>query len=99
MRMPARHAAVIACGAAATGVGLLFLGFSPWPDQTPHSASAGCLALVLAVSLGPVLDPRRSGPEDQAAMRLSFVSDLGALLLFGPLAMTLVATVAAITRA
>jgi diguanylate cyclase (GGDEF)-like protein/PAS domain S-box-containing protein len=99
MRMPPRHAVVIACGAAATGVGLFLLGFSPWSGEAQSSATAGWLALVATVSLGAVLDPRRPGPEDQATMRLSFVSDLGALLLFGPLTMTLVATIGALTRA
>src|SRR5258707_9572560 len=99
MRTSPRHAAIIASAAAATGVGLFLLGFGPWSDPTHSSVSAGWLALVLAVSVSSVLDPRRRGPEDQAAMRLSFVSDLGALLLFGPVAMTLVATISVITRA
>src|SRR5215216_3548792 len=99
MPTPPRHAGVIACTAAATGLGLLLLGFSPWSDPTHSSANAGWLALVVAVAVSSVFDPRRPGPEDEAAMRLSFVSDLGALLLFGPNAMTLVATSGAITRA
>ena len=79
-------------------MGLFVLGFGPWSDpQSPDGA--GFVALVLAVSIASALDPRRSGPEDQAAMRLSFLSNLGALLLFGPVAMTFVATIGASTRA
>jgi diguanylate cyclase (GGDEF)-like protein/PAS domain S-box-containing protein len=97
--MPSRHAGVIAGAAAATGVGLFWLGISPWSSEVQYPVNAGWLALVLAVTVSSALDPRRPGPEDEAAMRLSFVSDLGALLLFGPLAMTLVATIGAATRA
>lgn len=79
-------------------MGLSVLGFGLWSDPQ-SSDGAGFVALVLAVGIASALDPRRSGPEDQAAMRLSFLSNLGALLLFGPVAQTFVAMIGASTRA
>jgi diguanylate cyclase (GGDEF)-like protein/PAS domain S-box-containing protein len=94
-----RHAAIFACAAAATGAGLLLLGIDPRTPRPAHPDTAAFLALALAVGISAILDPRRPSSEDQAALRLSFVTSLGALLLFGPAAMIFVATISTVARA
>ncbi len=88
----------MAVAAASAGVGLFLLRFSPWFAQSPDPTNAVGPALALAVGLGSVLDREPSDPDDHAGVRLSFVSDFAALLLLGPVAMTLVATIGALAR-
>ncbi|HUR32776.1 MAG TPA: EAL domain-containing protein [Vicinamibacterales bacterium] len=84
--------------AVAAAVGLHVLGFSPWAAQ-PQASLVAFLAAVAIVGLCVLLEPPRFVADPGGTMRLSFVGDVTALLLFGPIPMTLVATVGALARA
>ena len=82
----------------ATAVGLHLLGFSPWTGPTPANLTE-YLAVVGIVGLCNLLDPPRVVADPGATMRLSFVGEFTALIFFGPIPMTLAATIGALARA
>jgi diguanylate cyclase (GGDEF)-like protein/PAS domain S-box-containing protein len=82
----------------ATAVGLHLLGFSPWTGQLPANLTE-YLAVVGIVGLCNLLDPPRVVADPGATMRLSFVGEFTALVFFGPIPMTLAATIGALARA
>ncbi len=92
------RAAVLACTAAAVSVGLLALWLRPGTARHRDEALA-YLCMILCAGAAAALEPRRSAADDPATLRLSFLPTFTALLLFGPLVMTLVAIVATATRA
>jgi len=84
--------------ALATAVGLHLLGFSPWTGDPPAHLIE-YLAVVGIVGLCNLLDPPRLVADPGATMRLSFVGEFTALVFFGPIPMTLTATIGALARA
>jgi hypothetical protein len=82
----------------ATAVGLHLLGFSPWAGE-PAANLIEYGAVVGIVGLCNLLDPPRVVADPGATMRLSFVGELSALIFFGPIPMTLAATIGALARA
>ena len=82
----------------ATAVGLHLLGFSPWAGE-PAANLIEYVAVVGIVGLCNLLDPPRGVAHPGATMRLSFVGELSALIFFGPIPMTLAATIGALARA
>ncbi len=89
------HTPLFAFAAAAIGSGL-WLGLAAWPEEP--TLATGFAALMLGAIVHATFDLPWSGTEDWAVMPLSFVIDFSALLLFGPHAMTIIATAGAIAQ-
>ena len=82
----------------ATALGLHFLGFSPWTGD-PAANLIDYLAVIGVAGLCNLIDPPRLVADPGATMRLSFVGEFTALIFFGPIPMTLTATINALARA
>src|SRR5256885_8621826 len=92
--MRTRHARLIAFAGIAIATGVI-LGLAGWPQ--PHRALEFS-GLILAAILTSFLTMSQPAAEDEAVMPLSFVVDCTALLLFGPHAAMLVATVGTVMQ-
>ena len=84
--------------AGVAAAGLHFLGFSPWSTEA-HASVVDFAAVVTGIALCAFLDPPRPTADPGGTMRLAFVGEFVTLLFFGPVAMTMVATIQALGRA
>jgi diguanylate cyclase (GGDEF)-like protein/PAS domain S-box-containing protein len=87
---------IAAAAAVSAVIGLHFLGFSPWSAQPQSTVNFAAVVLALGVSV--FLNPARAAADAGGTTRLSFVSDCVTLLFFGPIAMTLGATIGVLAR-
>jgi diguanylate cyclase (GGDEF)-like protein/PAS domain S-box-containing protein len=94
MRTPSIRSGVVVLAVIAIGTGVL-LGLAGWP---PPQRTLELSGLILAAILTSVFAMQRSTTKDWATMPPSFIIDFASLLLLGPNAAMLVATVGTVSQ-